>query len=202
MLERQLAPEEARKELILLVRQGRTIVDGLKVIGRSRSWYDTQRREAEGFSSLIDNARFRTQDLADEARSNLSDFAEFSEKYLGTKVPLHMLNVVSMLEGRDPSWLHDSMVYEKGSAGLSRLLVNIPPNHAKTMTITINYVTYRIVKNPNINVMVISKTQEQAKKFLYAIKQRLTHPRYADLQVAFGPAAATCKACHDNFRKD
>lgn len=187
-MERQLSPEEARKELILLVRQGRTIADGLKVIGRSRSWYDTQRREAEGFSALIDNARFRTQDLAEEARSNLSDFAEFSEKYLGTKVPPHMMNVVSMLEGKDPSWLHESMVYEKGSAGLSRLLVNVPPNHAKTMTITINYVTYRVVKNPNINVMVISKTQEQAKKFLYAIKQRLTHPRYADLQVAFGPA--------------
>jgi len=186
-LERQLTPEEARKELILLVRQGRTIADALKVIGRSRSWYDTQRREAEGFSALIDNARFRTADLAGEARSNLSDFAEFSQKYLGVKVPPHMLNVVDMLEGRDPSWLHDSMVYEKGSAGLSRLLVNVPPNHAKTMTITINYVTYRVVKNPNINVMVISKTQEQAKKFLYAIKQRLTHPRYADLQVAFGP---------------
>jgi hypothetical protein len=187
-LDRQLSPEEARKELILLVRQGRTIVDALKVIGRSRSWYDTQRREAQGFSALIDNARFRNADLADSARSNLSDFGDFSAKYLGTIVPPHMLNVVDMLEGRDPSFLHPSMVYEKGSAGLSRLLVNTPPNHAKTMTITINYVTYRIVKNPNINVMVISKTQEQAKKFLYAIKQRLTHPRYADLQVAFGPA--------------
>lgn len=187
-MDRQLSPEEARKELILLVRQGRTIVDGLKVIGRSRSWYDTQRREAQGFSALVDNARFRNADLATDARSNLSDFGDFSSKYLGTIVPPHMLNVVDMLEGRDPSFLHPSMVYEKGAAGLSRLLVNTPPNHAKTMTITINYVTYRIVKNPNINVMVISKTQEQAKKFLYAIKQRLTHPRYADLQVAFGPA--------------
>jgi hypothetical protein len=98
-----------------------------------------------------------------------------------------MLNVVDMLEGKEPRWIHPAMTYEKGSAGLSRLLVNVPPNHAKTMTITINYVTYRVVKNPNINVIVISKTQEQAKKFLYAIKQRLTHPRYADLQAAFGP---------------
>ena len=186
-LERNLTPEEARKELISLVRQGRTIVDALKVIGRSRSWYDTQRREAEGFAAYIDNARSRTSDLADEARSGISDFAEFSEKYLGAKVWDHMLNVVDMLEGKEPRWIHPSMTYEKGSAGLSRLLVNIPPNHAKTMTITINYVTYRVVKNPNINVIVISKTQEQAKKFLYAIKQRLTHPRYADLQAAFGP---------------
>jgi hypothetical protein len=187
-LERNLSPEEARKELIDLVRQGRTIADALKVIGRSRSWYDTQRREADGFAAYMDNARFRTQDLAVDARSNLDNFAEFSAKYLGTVVPPHMLNVVDMLEGRDPSWIDPAMVYEKGSAGLSRLLVNVPPNHAKTMTITINYVTYRIVKNPNISVMVISKTQEQAKKFLYAIKQRLTHPRYADLQASFGPA--------------
>jgi hypothetical protein len=187
-MDRQLTPEEARKELIDLVRQGRTIADALKVVGRSRSWYDTQRREADGFAAYMDNARFRTQDLAVDARSNLDDFAGFSEKFLGTKVPPHMLNVVDMLEGRDPSWLDPAMVFEKGSGGLSRLLVNVPPNHAKTMTITINYVTYRIVKNPNISVMVISKTQEQAKKFLYAIKQRLTHPRYADLQASFGPA--------------
>jgi len=186
-LDRNLTPEEARKELIDLVRQGRTIADGLKVIGRSRSWYDTQRREAEGFAAYIDNARFRTADLADEARSGLNDFASFSEKYLGAKVWDHMLNVVDMLEGKEPRWVHPAMTYEKGSAGLARLLVNVPPNHAKTMTITINYVTYRVVKNPNINVIVISKTQEQAKKFLYAIKQRLTHPRYADLQAAFGP---------------
>ena len=113
-MERNLSPEEARKELIDLVRQGRTIADALKVIGRSRSWYDTQRREAEGFSAYVDNARGRTSDLADSARSNLSGFAEFSENYLGTKVPPHMMNVVDMLEGNDPSWLHDSMVYEKG----------------------------------------------------------------------------------------
>ena len=187
-MDRNLNPEEARKELISLVRQGRTIADALKVIGRSRSWYDTQRREAPGFSAMIDNARFRTADLAEDARTNLSDFAEFSEKYLGAKVWDHMLNVVDMLEGKEPRWIDPAMTYEKGSAGLSRLLVNVPPNHAKTMTITINYVTYRIVKNPNISVIVISKTQEQAKKFLYAIKQRLTHPRYADLQAAFGPA--------------
>lgn len=187
-MERNLTPEEARKELIDLVRQGRTIADALKVIGRSRSWYDTQRREAQGFAAFIDNARFRTADLAEDARTNLSDFAEFSEKYLGAKVWDHMLNVVDMLEGREPRWVHPAMTYEKGAGGLSRLLVNVPPNHAKTMTITINYVTYRIVKNPNISVIVISKTQEQAKKFLYAIKQRLTHPRYADLQAAFGPA--------------
>ena len=109
MDKRSLSPEDARKELLNLVRQGRTIADALKVIGRSRSWYDTQRREAEGFAAFMDNARFRVQDLASDARSNLSDFAEFSEKFLGTKVWDHMLNVVDMLEGREPRWLHPAM---------------------------------------------------------------------------------------------
>ena len=100
-MERNLNPEEARKELISLVRQGRTIADALKVIGRSRSWYDTQRREAPGFSALIDNARFRTADLAEDARTNLSDFAEFSEKYHSAKVRDHKHKEDDKLEGKE-----------------------------------------------------------------------------------------------------
>lgn len=184
---RRVSPEEARRELLDLVRQGRTIADALKVVGRSRSWYDAQRRDVQGFAVQVDAARLRLSDQAESARRSDIGFAEFSERYLGTKVWPHMQNVVDLLEGREPGWLQEGMIYEPGTAGLSRLLVNVPPNHAKSMTVTINYVTYRVAKDPNINVLVVSKTQEQAKKFLYAIKQRLTHPRYADLQVAFGP---------------
>lgn len=184
---RRVSPEEARRELLDLVRQGRTIADALKIVGRSRSWYDAQRRDVEGFAVMVDAARLRLSDQAESTRRSDIGFAEFSERYLGTRVWPHMQNVVDLLEGREPSWLQEGMIFEPGTAGLSRLLVNVPPNHAKSMTVTINYVTYRVAKDPNINVLVVSKTQEQAKKFLYAIKQRLTHPRYADLQVAFGP---------------
>ena len=184
---RKVSAAEARKELLWEVRSGRTITDALKVIGRSRSWYDGQRRDAPGFAAEVDAIRTRSTDLAAAARAERLGFAEFSERYLHTKVWPHMLNVVDMLEGRDPGWLHPAMQFEKGTAGLSRLLVNVPPNHAKTQTITINYVTYRIAMDPNISVIVVSKTQEQARKFLYGIKQRLTHPKYADLQAAYGP---------------
>lgn len=182
-----MAPEKARNELLDLVRQGRPIVEALKVIGRSRSWYEEQRRQSADFALAMDVARTGRSDLVSERRADIG-FEEFSERYLGTRVWPHMRNVVDLLEGREPAWLPEGMIYEPGTSGLSRLLVNVPPNHAKSMTVTINYVTYRIAKDPNINVLVVSKTQEQAKKFLYAIKQRLTHPRYADLQVAFGPA--------------
>lgn len=184
---RRVSPEEARNQLLDQVRQGRTIEAALKIVGRSRPWYDGQRRDVPGFAQTMDTIRLRKSDVISEARRSDMSFSEFSERYLHARVWPHMQNVVDLLEGREPAWLHESMIYEPGSAGLARLLVNVPPNHAKTMTVTINYVTWRIVRDPSINVLVISKTQDQAKKFLYAIKQRLTSPRYADLQNAFGP---------------
>lgn len=184
----KLTPETAKARVLEYVRQGRTIADALSVIGRSRSWYEEARRKDRQFAVAMDAARMRVHDLAAQNRASGITFTEFSERYLGQRVWPHMRNVVDMLEGRDPSWLHESMIYEKGTAGLSRLLVNVPPNHGKTITITVNYVTYRVAMNPAINVIVVSKTLDQAKKFLYAVKKRLTHPMYADLQVAFGPA--------------
>jgi hypothetical protein len=76
------------------------------------------------------------------------------------------------------------MKYEKGLAN-NRILLNIPPNHAKSMTITIDYVTWQVCKNPNFRVLIVSQTQRLAADFLYAIKQRLTHPQYEALQSAY-----------------
>jgi hypothetical protein len=89
-----------------------------------------------------------------------------------------------MIEVGKPSWLHPSMKYEPGLAN-NRILLNIPPNHAKSMTITIDYVTWQVCKNPNFRVLIVSQTQRLASDFLYAIKQRLTHPMYEDLQAAY-----------------
>ena len=183
---RLVGTQTAKDELLSLIRSGERVKDALRIVERSRSWYQDQRRRDPEWAALCDHSRHKRLDLV-KSNTEGVEFAEFSEKYLGVKVWPHMMNVVDMLEGREPSWLHESMRYEKGTAGLSRLLVNVPPNHAKSMTVTINYVTYRVCKDPNINVIIVSKTQDQAKKFLYAIKQRLTHPRYADLQAAFGP---------------
>ncbi len=77
------------------------------------------------------------------------------------------------------------MTYEQ--AALNRILINVPPEHAKSTVITTNYVVYRIVTNPNTRVIIVSKTQGMARKFLGAIKTRLSHPAYTKLQVAFGP---------------
>lgn len=180
------SPEEARSQIEDLLRQGSNVTEALQIVGRSRSWYEGQRRTNRDWAELIDSIRKITSDPSSR-QMQVGTFAEFAETYMKQKVWPHQQNMVDVIEGRDPEWLHPSMVWEPGTRRGSRLMINIPPNHAKSMTVTINYVTYRLAKDPNLKVMIVSKTQDQAKKFLYAIKQRMTHPRYADFQLGFGP---------------
>lgn len=186
MSSRERATEDIKQRLLELIRSGVAIKDALPEVKRSRSWYEAQRRNDRAWSGLIDSVRLGVGELR-AAEVSMGEYTEFCEKYLNSKVWPHQRHIVDLLEGRTPHDLHDAMIFEPGSSGLSRLLVNVPPNHAKSMTVTINYVTYRICKDPNVRVIIVSKTQEQAKKFLFAIKQRLSHPRYAELQLAFGP---------------
>jgi hypothetical protein len=112
-------------------------------------------------------------------------FPGFRERYLGTRTFPHQLNIYDVIEGREPRWLHPAMTYHPGEPGL--VLVNVPPEHAKSMTFSIDYPSYRIAQDPNIKIMVVSKTQEMAKQFLYGVQQRLTHPRWQEMQLTFAP---------------
>ena len=114
------------------------------------------------------------------------DFATFSREFLHNEVFPHHQDWIDVLEGNEPSWLHEAMTYEK--ANPNRLLINVPPEHAKSTVITVGYSTYRIAMDPNVRIIVVSKTLNKAREFVYSIKQRLSHPRYAKLQQVYGPA--------------
>ena len=180
---------------------GLTVADALKRVDRSRSWYEKTRYTIKEFAEACDAARAAAKHAAQAADAanadrladasdgagKLGPFHEWSQTYLGLRVWPHHQNMLDVAEGREPSWLHESMTYEPGTLGKRRVLINVPPNHAKTMLLSIGYVTYKIVENPNISILLVSKTQDMAKKILYAVKQRLTHPRYARLQQRYAP---------------
>ena len=126
-------------------------------------------------------------------------FKDFSKAFLGQTVFPHHQDWIDLLESREPSWLHPSMIYEPGER--SRLLVNVPPEHAKSTVITVNYSTYRIALDPNVRIIVVSKTLVKAREFVYAIKQRLSHPRWLKLQTAYGPEGGW-KEDADTWRTD
>lgn len=181
------ASSQDRKNIILAtVRVGHTIDEGCRQAGCARSTYDYYRKTDPDFRTLIDRALQAKIEKAKGNRLAVPDFPEFCEKYLGTKLFWHHLQWYDLLEGREPRGLHPAQRYVKGDE--DQVLVNTPPEHAKSTTLTVNYVTWRIIQDPNIRILLVSKTQAMAAKFLFAIKQRLSESEsYLDLQEAFAP---------------
>src|SRR3989442_10274624 len=52
-----------------------------------------------------------------------------------------------------------------------RFLLLAPRRHAKSTCLSINYVLWRIVKNPNIRILLVSNTDLQARAFVRVVKQ-------------------------------
>ena len=174
------------KRIILKsVAEGMTVEMACGSAGKSLKTYEYYRRTDKVFADKMDRTRLGLRDkmFIEKDLSEIT-FAEFRDKFLKNKTFPHQQNLVDMIETGKPSWLHPSMKYEPGLAN-NRILLNIPPNHAKSMTITIDYVTWQGCKNPNFRVLIVSQTQRLAADFLYAIKQRLTHPQYEELQSAY-----------------
>ena len=175
----------AKRVILRCVGEGLTIEQACASAGKSMKTYEYYRRTDKNFADKIDRTRLGLKDKT-FVSGDVHDlsFADFRQRFLHQKTFAHQQNLVDVIEGRDPSWLHPSMKYEKGIAD-NRILINIPPNHAKSITITVDYVTWKVAQNPNFRVLIVSQTQRLAADFLYAIKQRLTHPNYEELQQAY-----------------
>lgn len=175
----------AKRVILGAVAEGMTIEAACAAAGKSGKTYEYYRRTDKAFADKIDRTRLglKSKNFTEADAHDLS-YAEFCERYMNHKVFPHQQNLVDVIEGREPSWLHPSMKYEKGLNG-NRILINIPPNHAKSMSITVEYVTMKVAQNPNFRVLIVSQTQQLAADFLYAIKQRLTHPQYEAFQQAY-----------------
>jgi hypothetical protein len=177
---------EAQEKALAQLAQGSTITQAMASVGRSdvafRQWVATDPE----FKERSESARLEGKGIKTDLKE-LGDisFPDFSEQFLDTKLFDHHLDWIDLIEGREPRFLDPAMTYEPGAA--NRVLINVPPEHAKSTVITTNYVVYKIVTNPNSRVIIVSKTQGMARKFLGAIKTRLSHPAYMKLQVAFGP---------------
>lgn len=174
---------DAKKELLRLLAKN-TVEQSLLIVGRSMSTYNNWRRDDESFRAEADWVIARKRGGAE--RRPVPDFESFARDFLLEPLYWHQQQWVDALEGRTPRELHPAQVWEPGDPDY--LLINTPPNHAKSTTITMNYVTWRIVKDPNVRVIIVSKSQGMARDFLYGIKQRLTGVRYRDMQRQFGPS--------------
>jgi hypothetical protein len=175
----------AKRIILGCVAEGMTIEAATASAGKSIKTYEYYRRTDKIFADKVDRTRLGLKDKQFAGGDvHDIDFVEFRKRFLHSQTFEHQKNIVDVIEGREPGWLHPAMKFEKGLAN-NRILVNIPPNHAKSITITVDYVTWMVARNPNFRVLIVSQTQRLAADFLYAIKQRLTHPVYEELQSAY-----------------
>lgn len=184
--EGKVSADKAKEILLGLLADGFTVADACQVVKKSEeSFYYYTRSDSE-FKKAVELVRARRDvSFGESSAERRVGFTEFRERYLKSKTFPHQQNMIDLLEGNDPSWLHPSMTFERRAPEL--MVVNMPPNHAKSMTVSVDYVTWRICMDPNVRVLIVSKTKELAKDFLYAIKQRLTHPQFIELQRVFAP---------------
>jgi len=180
------ALREAKAKVLEFVGQGLDLQDSLARAERKPDVMKDWRKD-EQFMKALEKARRTGEEslsiVTGDAKFKIG-FEEFSREFLDSPIFAHHRSWIDILEGREPSYLHDSMVYDPASK--KRLLINVPPEHAKSTVITVNYCVYRIAMDPNIKITIVSKTQERAKEYLYSIKQRLSHERWAKLQAVYG----------------
>lgn len=182
----KFTPEAAKANLILHVQEGMTIEAALEKVGRVRSTYDRWRSTDKDFALKVDQARTLAGIKRDpDQKAEKIGFAEWRRKYLKTETFWHQYQWLDILEGREPRDLHPAQQYHPGKK--SRVLINVPPFHGKSMTITIQYVAYRICMDPGFRCIIVSAGSTLAQDFLYGIKQILTHPDYLELQQAYAP---------------
>ena len=67
--------------------------------------------------------------------------------------------------------------YEK-LASCNRLIVVLPPGHLKTTLFSIEYPTWRIMTDRNVRITAVQKNEQEAKKLVAAVKERLSSAEY------------------------
>lgn len=172
---------EAKKLVLDLIHRGETLERALLAAQRSDTSYRLWMKEDPQFAADMT----AIQEAVKYGKKPIPDFPVFCDKYLGQPLFAHQLQWYDLLEGRPPRDLHPSQIYEQGDPNF--ILINCPPEHSKTITISANWALWKILKNPNIRILWVSKTQDMAKQMVWAVKNRMTHPQFKQLQLDFGP---------------
>lgn len=177
---------EAKELVLAKIATGAKRAEAMQSVGRSYETYRDWMKNDPEFKRRVFDIK-EALDRGDKSPSVVPDFPEFSQRYLGMELPLHQLRAWDVINGREPRDFHPSMTYQRGDEGDRQVILNFPPDHAKSTTWTINWVTWLIHRNPEVRVIVVSKTQRLAKQFLLGVKQHLTNPLYETMHAAFAP---------------
>jgi hypothetical protein len=136
-----------KAEILSLYEAGHSAEDACRMAGKQFPIWAYYKRTDSDFKQSVDLIQARRAGARTGGANRDITFEEFSEKYLNSKLFTHQLQWIDVIEGRAPRDLHPQ-VYHPGDP--DAVIINTPPGHAKSTTITMNYVTYKIVTNPGV----------------------------------------------------
>jgi hypothetical protein len=194
---------EAKDHVVAGIAKGKTLAVLAAEVGRTLKTLEGWRTKDPVFATRSDEARamYRRQKeatLADavaaqEEKKNAEEwgkgprdisFEEFRRVYLDRDTYDHQRSWMYALDGKElPEGLPGTLLLRNPK----RMIINVPPGHSKSTVITVEWAVYKICMNPNSHGVIIGKTEAKAKKFLHAVKQRLTDRRWSKLQRAYAP---------------
>lgn len=199
VIDKTFTASEAKAHVIAGVEKGKTLHVLAAECSRSLKTVENWRVTDPVYRQQVDAARERFQakkrnviESAVAAREAEKwgdgpkdiSFEDFRREYLFRETYDHQRAWMVAMEGRElPEHLPGSLVLNNPK----RMIINVPPGHSKSAVITVEWVVYKICMNPNSHGVIIGKTAPKAKKFLHAVKQRLTDRRWAKLQRAYAP---------------
>ena len=107
----------AKRIILTAVAEGMTVEQAVGSAGKSMKTYEYYRRTDKVFADKMDRTRLGLKEKQyASADVHDIDFATFRKRFLHQNTFGHQQNLVDVIEGRQPSWLHPSMKYEKGTA--------------------------------------------------------------------------------------
>ncbi len=101
----------AKRIILNCVAEGMTVEQACASAGKSMKTYEYYRRTDKVFSDKVDRTRLglREKNFASDDTRELT-FAEFRQRFLHNQTFPHQQNLVDVIEGRDPSWLHQILL--------------------------------------------------------------------------------------------
>lgn len=181
-----VSKRDAQEIVLDLIAKGFQVREAMSRVGRSPETYREWRKKDPVFRERVLSLRAAIAVGAADSAA-VPDYPEFAAKYLRKPLPAHQLRMWDAINGREPRDMHPAMQYQRGSGDGSYTILNVPPAHAKSTCWTVGYSVWRIHRNPDIRIVVVSKTQVMAQKFVNQIQFMLTSSTFAEMHAAFAP---------------
>lgn len=161
-----------RKPVLELMAAGKTVTEACRLAGTSINSYEYWRRTDPEFKALSTRARSERRPPEEIDEAVRADFVSFRRAYFGYDTYYHQMMIVQAIEDTPPG-------------GVTLILV--PPEHGKT-TLLEDYCNWRIGRDPDSRITVVSEGQPHARKILNRVKRRMVDPTISPRYIAdLGP---------------